>query len=374
VSPSRMSARARMLRSLRRAAHAASPLVPAPLRDPLRRFSTEAVETLRWIVTRQGVSPQVARRIARWRGRLGLGEARSARDLPILASGAATRPYVVWAPPYDPSSGGPKMLHWFVHELNRLGYEAYVTWIPGRVKVNPEWDEPTACPPDSIAVYPDTQYDNPLGAERVARWALNVPGRLPMMALRDGEWVEVPSGGPWGDEPTDLIFPFSRSYNVWGLSEERILHVPIQELDDYTDRGLPRKGRMFYVGKGWQTPRIEETGPLVELDKSITHDRRRLADTLNRIELLYSYDTQTGITEIARLCGCPVVLVPNDHTTRDAVYAGESGADGLGWGVEETEKAIATENAQAMRERMERLLRDFYEVKLPYFIRLTQAL
>ncbi len=347
--------------------------VPRRLRAFWRRRVMDVRDLWGWSSRRTGVNPRVARQIARLRGLFGHRTA-SAAARATRAGQPKTIPYVVWAPPYDPSTGGPKVMHWFVNELNRLGYEAYAAWIPRSVRVNPLWDEPTDYPDDFIAVYPDTQYGNPLGAARVARWALNVPGRLPMIAQHGRGILPLPLGSDWGDEPTDLIFPFARGYNVWGLPEERILYVPIQEVDDYEDRGLPRSGRMFYVGKGADTPRIPETEGLPELDKETTHDRKRLAGTLNRIELLYTYDTQTGITDIARLCGCPVVLIPNDHTTREDVYGAESGADGLGWGVEETEKAIATVDARAIRAHIEQLMRDFYEIKLPCFIRLTQQL
>jgi O-antigen biosynthesis protein len=299
------------------------------------------------------------------------------RGWPGASEGIVIRPYVVWTPDYTPNSGGVKILHWFVHELNRLGHEAYVMWISGQPKTNPEWNEPTAPPTleDFIAVYPDTVVGDPLNAPVVARWALNVPGRLPTMALVRGQWMQFPPGTPpmWGKN--DLIFPFARGFNVWNLPEERILYVPIRELDVYRDLGRKRRGRMVFLGKGGfagDFVRIPEIEKLPELKKSMTHDRKALAKILNKCELLYTYDTQTGLTDIARLCGCPVVLIPNEHTTREDIYEAETGADGLGWGLEETEKAIATVDAEAMHRRCEQLMQDFYR-KLDTFIELTQA-
>lgn len=288
-------------------------------------------------------------------------------------------PYVVWAPPYHENSGGIKVIHWFVHELNRLGHEAYIAWIPGGIRGNPEWVEPVWDGREAIAVYPDTQWGNPLGLDRTARWAMNIPGRLPMMAYFNGRWVELPPGSlptgmEWGEGPNDLVFPFARAFNQWGLPEDRILYVPIRELDAYSDWGVKRnKGACFYVGKGADTPRIPEIDRLDELDKDSTHDLKALARFFNRHTVLYSYDTQTGLTDIARLCGCPVVLIPNSHTTREQVYAQETGADGIGWGFDEEQKAIDTVDAAGMRRHMEWLMDEFRR-KLSIFVELTQAL
>lgn len=284
------------------------------------------------------------------------------------------RPYVVWAPPFDPNSGGIRLLHWFVHELNRTGRPAFVSWIPGKIVPDPTLNEPVAPQPrgDFIAVYPDTQRGNPLGAGTIARWAMNVPGRLPMVGHRYGNPIQFPPGTDPQWRPSDLIFPFARVFNVWNLPEERILYIPIRELDDYGDWGAKRKGRLVFVGKGVETPRVPQTEGLPELDKATTHDRKRLARTLNRCELLYTYDTTTGLTDIARLCGCPVVMIPNSHSSREDVYGAETGADGVGWGIEETEKAIETVDAMAMRACCEQLMQDFY-VKLDHFVELTQS-
>lgn len=266
-------------------------------------------------------------------------------------------PYIIWTPDYQPDSGGVKVLHKLCHALNQRGLEAYLfpTYI-----TNPEWKTPVlnrSNPPEEfIAVYPEIVSGNPMNSICVARWILNVPGRL---------------GGDGVYSDSDLIFPYVRSLNTWGLPEERVLFMPVDETHIYYNMGLERSGRIVYVGKGFASPRIPETKNLFELTRTATKDKEQMALLFNKSELLYSYDNFTAVLDMARLCGCPVVTIPNGERTKKEIEDSETGICGIGFGVEETEYAMESIKSGEFTENYLKHIAAF-NLKLDFFINLTQ--
>jgi hypothetical protein len=212
--------------------------------------------------------------------------------------------YVVWSYDYSHASAGPKVLHRLCHELNQIGQEAY---IGNGYATNPEWDTPHGeVDADTTAIYPEIVTGNPWNAPRVVRWVLNTPGRL---------------GGDRTYPASEQVFTYSPLF-----ADAPLLYLPAVEMDIYADRGLPREGALIWAGKSRVTRHIE--------GRAITHamrlDRYALADALNRAEVLYSFDTMSGMIDVARMCGCPVVVVPDGAFTYDD-YDREIGWEGIGW-------------------------------------------
>ncbi len=220
------------------------------------------------------------------------------------------RKYLVWSFDYYPDSAGQKTMHRLCHELNQAGQEAYVAYP----KRNPAWNTPYHSRPlsgDWIAIYPEIIAGNPWKAPRVVRYVLNTPGKL---------------GGDAVYDPSEIVYVFHELFNTPGVPPERILFLPTIELDLYTDRHEPRSGALYYVGKGHKSRDLDA----VELTNDMKRDPHELADHLNRAEVLYTFDNVTAMSIIARLCGCPVVLIPDgtyDRDTFDRLQAGP----GLGW-------------------------------------------
>ncbi len=209
--------------------------------------------------------------------------------------------YLIWSYDYDHASAGPKALHRLCHELRLRGIEAYVSGAP-----NPEWDTPQSGPlsGDWTAVYPEIVSGNPWNAPHVARWVLNVPGLL---------------GGDTTYASSETVFSWSPLF-----SDAPMLYLPTVELDIYTDRGEHREGAAVYTGKGIQTQAILGA-EYVTLE--MRRDRHALADLLNRVGVLYSFDPVSGMNDVARLCGCPVVLI--SEGPRPGIGMDWSG---IGWG------------------------------------------
>jgi O-antigen biosynthesis protein len=267
-------------------------------------------------------------------------------------------PYVIWAPDYRPESGGVKVLHKLCHLLNNMGIPSYI--FPGLT--NKEWNTPRIqgainIPYPHIGVYPEIVDGNPLQSTCVARWILNVPGRLAGNGLYN---------------PTDLLFPYMRTLNQWNLPDEYVLYAPIEELDIYKDKNMYREGKLVFFGKAEGTPHIKETIGLPELKKTVTANKKKMANWFNQSELFYCFDNQTAMWDIARLCGCPTVIIPNGEITYEQIQNQESGKEGLGFGIEETQYAIKTMDSKKFRENYINNVVNTFQKKLEFFIDITQ--
>lgn len=129
--------------------------------------------------------------------------------------------YLIYAPGYDPDSGGSIFLHQLAHALTILGEDAALwPWsetprpplrkrlrrmlgMPMRLPQDPTLRTRVARPadlrPETVVVYPEVTLGNPLGAAHVARWLLYKPGlKDPYdfgtgeMFFRAGEMSDLP--------------------------------------------------------------------------------------------------------------------------------------------------------------------------------------
>lgn len=265
------------------------------------------------------------------------------------------RPYLVLSYDYAHNSGGRKVLHRLCHELNLAGQEAY---IPPEWIANPEWNTPSHEPSfegDWVAVYPEVVPGNPWGAPHVARWVLNHPG------------VIVPAGGSApGDavyDPAEIVFIFHEAFNAMGVGPERVLNLPTIETDIYFDRHLPRVGEVFYVGK---SSKSRELPGALEVTTAMAADRENLADVLNKATVMYTFDNETAMAEIARLCGCPVIVIP------DGSYTWEQYDRLVGWVGQGWDAMPPPFDSAAYRAWYLGRIDTFHE-RLADFIRITQA-
>lgn len=256
------------------------------------------------------------------------------------------RPYLVWTLPYKVDSSGEKVLHRLVHELNLAGQEAYTCFD----QRNPKWQTPYHPGPlgdDWIAVYPEVVTGNPLNAPHVARWVLNKPGKL---------------GGDKTYDPSEEVFCFAEQFNVLGVPPDRIMYLPAIELDIYTDRHLPRRFTLYYVGRKRGIHRPKRA---LEISPHLRRRPRRLAHVLNRAALLVCYDNMTAMNLIARLCGCPVMLVPDGEWTLKQFQ--EFGMEGMGW-----DEVPGPFDSDVIRAR-EVAAYDTFKTQLAHFIDITQS-
>jgi len=210
--------------------------------------------------------------------------------------------YSVMTPPFDPTSGGIKVMWGLYGWLLTKGQVAYTN--------------STSNEPDFIAIYPEIYKGNEAGAGTVVRYLLQKPG---MMALY-GE------PGPTTFAKTDRIYSFSKMY--YPTDDEHTLFLPIIDLLTFFDQKRKRTKTAYFVGKG-RNPNLHPKDA-IEINRETAQDQQELANLLNECQVLYSYDPVSAMTEVSRLCGCRVILYQDIYTEKEyQLY--EPGMNGMGF-------------------------------------------
>lgn len=250
------------------------------------------------------------------------------------------RPYSVWTPDFEITSGGIRVLYGLIGWLLAKGQIV----VP-----NGQGDE-------FITIYPDVINGNPFNSKRVVRYLLNAPGVMGM-------------GGVPGTtvfHPLDNIYFFSELYNTIGVDKDHIMFLPILDLHTFkvTNKGK-RKHKCKLIGKG-KDIHLPETEGLFELTRQFSKNQQALADYLNECEVMYSYDNNSAMFEIARLCGCRVVVIPSLYD-KDTFEKYEPGMNGISYGLEENIDLDAVEFTNHYKGMVKT-----FEDKLEGFINETQ--
>lgn len=208
---------------------------------------------------------------------------------------------------------------------------------------------------DFVAVYPEIYRGNPAGAPHVVRYLLNVPGVMN-------------NPQPLAIEQSERVYTFSELYNVppYEVDSDHILFLPCLDLHLFkvTNTGKRTK-RCKLIGKGTDL-HFEETEGLFELTREFSNNQAALADYLNECEVLYSYDNNSAMFEVARLCGCRVVIIPSIYTKKEFSRY-EPGLNGISYGLEENAPLDALE----FRTHYQTMIKVFEE-RLEGFIDETQ--
>ncbi len=202
---------------------------------------------------------------------------------------------LVWTPGWRDDSGGVIALHRLCFMLREQGANASL-WGP---QVEDCYGNPYASVTDTATsectvVYPEIVSGDPLGAKKVVRWLLNVPGRL----AGDGKFA-----------PDDLIITYARTFHptapevfVFDLFPEHI----------HANGTADRSGGIFIVRKGAHKPRL----PAIDGENFFLNgDETKPANFgawARRSKRCYSYDAATWLSVQAVLCGCESYVVPDE--------------------------------------------------------------
>lgn len=193
-----------------------------------------------------------------------------------------------------------------------------------------------------IAILPEIYPKDTSGASKVVRYILQKPGTV--SAIDDKGNATL---GPVEFEDED-VYAFSRMYYD-GLPDEKYLFLPILDTFTFKDKGKVRTKTAYMVGKGINTQRHPKDA--IEITREMAQDQTALADLLNECQVLYQYDPVSAISEISRLCGCPVIL-NQTWFTRGKYELYEPGLDGISFDnkIEKFDVAKFTENYLDLRE------------------------
>lgn len=223
--------------------------------------------------------------------------------------------YEIWIGGYDHKHGGNRALHVLRDELVRKGMNAWMSYE--------RHDR------EAVIVYPEIVADNPEGYERVARWLLNT-----------------------ADLPPDPTWAWEKN-----MGSDNLLTVNIIETDLFKPAGNLRHDTAFWVGKGEKDERFIPDH-CVEIHRGNYPSRESVAELLQSVRYLISFDPFSAINLEALLCGTPV-LIRGQHPrlTRQQILDHGWTPFGVAFSMEELEDA----------QREVHLARDHYLSLLPVF-------
>jgi hypothetical protein len=242
------------------------------------------------------------------------------------------------------NSGGVKVMYGLYGHLLAKGMTAYLNVI---LNIH-----------DYVAVYPEIMHGNEGKADHVVRYILNKPG------IMGGGTRKHPLGpGPTEFDPTDELYYFSRLFGE-AKDEGHYMFLPILNMQLFKPQGKLRNKTSVFIGKDFDLHQHPEGS--IYITKDITNDQPKLAELLNECEVMYCYDRVTAMTEIARLCGCRVVMI-NPIYSKDEFSKYEAGMNGISWG-EDTHVPL---DVEGFRDHYKSMKREFSK-KLDDFIERTQ--
>jgi hypothetical protein len=280
-----------------------------------------------------------------------------------------TEAYYIYAPRYVPTSAGIRALYILARELRNAGYPAWIVTYAEHEQnqLPPEMadmvlDYETAITHDfsPIVVYPETLHGNPLRAQAVVRYVMNVPGLL---------------GGPDAFGPTDCIYAFSETIaEKIGLPDWSLFMALVDETR-FVPADVDKTLTCIYASKyrNVHSGTLDLPEGAIEISRDLQNspDQNQLLDLLQRAKRLYIYEN-TALAIEAALCNCVVIFVPNPYL-EFSIGALDHGNAGMAWGetAEEIARAEATvgqfrQDYTACRERFPERLRLFIERTLTY--------
>lgn len=203
------------------------------------------------------------------------------------------RPYYIYTPGYDRTSGGNKVMHLLCHALNLIGEECFVI-TDG---INPdlyEYRGRHADAIDGIVIYPEIENGNPLSASRVVRYILSDRYKIEDL------------------DPTGQLWYFSK-----GLAQGKpnVLFLPSIDPKIFNLNGAgDRRNEYKYIGRAKGISEIPESKDAIEITRDFPHTQEEIAEMFKHARVFYCY-TNSGLMQEALLCGCPVVFIQSEKTT-----------------------------------------------------------
>lgn len=265
------------------------------------------------------------------------------------------------------SAGGPIVLHALCKYINELGYDAKIfynksweykedqkcrywfEWFRQTIhdalrcfrakalkqkspKLNGYIDESVkGCPrkylpfidDDTVVIYPEIMYGNPLKARNVVRWFLY------HNRFDDSAYGE-----------NDLFVCYREVFNDWRLNPNGyVLQTPYYDLERYIQKNFgERTGKCYILRKGKNRIDCPSYVDGIIIDDLSENDKVRV---FNECEYCISYDTQTAYATIAALCGCISIVIPEIGKNKSDYKGANEVSYGVAWGFSEEEIAFA---------------------------------
>lgn len=278
---------------------------------------------------------------------------------------AIRSPFYIYAPDYIENSSGIRVLNYLCHILNLRGEEAYVCankvnealWIP---QLNDEiMHRHYTAGRKPIVIYPEVVAGTPLGIGIKIRYLLNKAGFI---------------AGHTQFDPDEIFIAYIEDF-IGDTGARHLLTVPSSDLSKFNPEGADqsqRQGVFYYynrlLSRGGKLHAV--TDGAVEISPAKPRSLDELAGIFKRAELLYCYE-QSAIALEARLCGCPVVYIPNETMLPEFPNDPFFFRDGVAWGTSPEEIARAKNTVEKVYPAYIKLC-DGFNRQLDIFVSMTQ--
>lgn len=273
--------------------------------------------------------------------------------------------FIIFAAAYNEKSGGAIVSHRLCHLLNEAGRDAYLLplfysheatiltlpEVTARIQMetqnllrssfplNPHFNTKVyrdnlhalANNDDYIVIYPEIISGNPLRAKNVVRWFLHNPGY---------------HTGHVAYSPGELYFRHSlmaKEFHMTGshMSQQilEILYCPteIYNMDNVAE---VRSGSAYMFREGRERPIVHDMENSLCLTRDYSH--AQIAEVFKRVKTFISYDNRTMFTDLAVLCGCESVVVPEEGVSEEQWRPEPESRSGIAYGFEKLEQARAS--------------------------------
>jgi hypothetical protein len=218
---------------------------------------------------------------------------------------------IIASPLYNSSIGGVIVLHKLCHILNEIGYNSSLTTtlkLSGQTEyflLNDQYNTKIATEIDiekDIIIYPEIEPGNPFGCKNVVRWILN-DYHLPEKDNTISTW----------DDKDYWLYYDDMFYD--GLKEKNILYIRETKLNIFKNYNLERTHDACFTYR--KNNHLRDSLPIVHPKDSIEIPHimadEELVNIFNSCKRFYSYDTESYLNELAALCGCESIVVPNPN-------------------------------------------------------------
>ena len=261
--------------------------------------------------------------------------------------------YIIYSPPYNANSGGYSALHYLSECLHKIEVNSvYITtnitnprwhaqpleiilndksnltleekflkfliqirtWfkIPTRVRtINrtvrrayPNFVWKFLDRENTVVIYAENEPGNPLEARYIARWIM----MNPKDDLADTKY-----------SADEHLFLYNDFYTVSDRYKNQIKGVLTSidmnyHLQTYKNFGFERKGGAYIIRKGINKPHDKHPKEFRKIDDILMQlSDKEKAEYFNGIKTFISYDPATFISVQAALCGCEVIVIPDEE-------------------------------------------------------------
>lgn len=190
-------------------------------------------------------------------------------------------------------SNGSRVLHNLAKLLENKGYNVFLYYFSFD-KERPDfkyiYDLKKINLDNTVVIYPEIYFGNPLNLKYVVRYVLYYPSK---------------NGGDSIYHPAELIFTHSRKFTEKG----DVLTLPYIDTNIFYKDNSKKDKICYFVNKSGKWKDIPELKNAIEINMTFPSKREDLAKLLRETKTLYSYDDCSDLLDEALFCGCEVKII-----------------------------------------------------------------